>query len=256
MTEIVIANLSDVQGGGGGGITGFSLTGDVTGTYASGSVPTTIAANAVTYAKLQAVGASKLLGNPSGASANASEITLGATLSFSGSALQTAALTGDVTAAANSFATTVAKIQGQAVSATAPTSNQCLQWSGTAWTPTSQPFDVSSYSGGGVLTASQNLQRVTFARQVIFPANLTGSQATADAAATASTVLTISRAPAATPNTFSSIGTITFGAGSATATFTFTASVTFAAGDVLRIQGPGTPDATLAGVSVTLAGTR
>lgn len=43
------------------------------------------------------------------------------------------ALTGDVTGNAN--ANTVTKIQGKAVSATAPTENQVLQWKNNAWTP-------------------------------------------------------------------------------------------------------------------------
>ncbi len=46
-----------------------------------------IAANAVTYAKMQTETASTLLGNPTGGSAVPSEITLGTNLSFSGSVL-------------------------------------------------------------------------------------------------------------------------------------------------------------------------
>jgi hypothetical protein len=83
-----------------------ALTGDVT--NSAGSYATTISAAAVTYAKMQNVTASRLLGNPTGSPASPSEISLGATLAFSGTALQTAALTGDVTASANSFATTIA----------------------------------------------------------------------------------------------------------------------------------------------------
>lgn len=55
-------------------------SGDVTGTATSfnGStditIPTTINSNAVTYAKIQQVGALKVLGNPSGSTANVSEI--------------------------------------------------------------------------------------------------------------------------------------------------------------------------------------
>jgi hypothetical protein len=67
-----------------------------------------IASSAVTYAKVQNVAASRLLGNPTGSPAAPSEISLGSTLAFSGTALQTTALTGDVTATANSFATTIA----------------------------------------------------------------------------------------------------------------------------------------------------
>lgn len=66
-----------------------------------------ITANGVTYSLLQQVSASKILGNPTGGSANVSEIALGATLSFSGTAVQTGAGTGDVAWSANSFATTI-----------------------------------------------------------------------------------------------------------------------------------------------------
>jgi hypothetical protein len=70
---------------------------------------TSIANNAVTYAKFQQVAASSLVGNPTGAPANASGITLGATLAFTtASVIYTAAHTGDVTTATNSFATTIA----------------------------------------------------------------------------------------------------------------------------------------------------
>jgi trimeric autotransporter adhesin len=98
--------------------TNLALTGDVTGTASGSSLATTIANNAVTtakinnsavtYAKIQNEAATTLLGNPTGSSAAPSEITLGATLAFSGSALQTGALSGDVTTSANSFVTTIA----------------------------------------------------------------------------------------------------------------------------------------------------
>jgi len=81
-------------------------TGDVT--TAANSFATTIANNAVTYAKFQQVAASSLVGNATGALANATGITLGATLTFSAAVLQTAAMTGHVTSSANSFATTIA----------------------------------------------------------------------------------------------------------------------------------------------------
>jgi hypothetical protein len=90
----------------GGGLQTTAFTGDVT--ASANSFVTTIAAAAVTYAKIQNVAASRVLGNPTGSPASASEISLGATLAFSGTALQTAALTGDVTASANSFVTTIA----------------------------------------------------------------------------------------------------------------------------------------------------
>jgi len=64
-----------------------ALTGDVT--TSAGAVATTIAANAVTYAKFQQVAATSLVGNATGVLANATGITLGASLSFSGSTLNT-----------------------------------------------------------------------------------------------------------------------------------------------------------------------
>ncbi len=64
--------------------TNANLTGDVT---SSGSNATTIAANAVTYAKMQAVTTNKLLGSGSGTAV--AEITLGTGLSFSGATLNT-----------------------------------------------------------------------------------------------------------------------------------------------------------------------
>jgi hypothetical protein len=58
--------------------------GDLTGTYPSPLIGT----NKVTYAKFQQVTASRLLGNPTGSLANASEISLGSGLVFSGSQLE------------------------------------------------------------------------------------------------------------------------------------------------------------------------
>ncbi len=75
----------------------ITLTSDVTGT-GTGSFATTIGTNVVTYAKMQQVAASKLLGNFTGSLANASEISLGTGLSFVGSTLTyTPATSGTVT---------------------------------------------------------------------------------------------------------------------------------------------------------------
>lgn len=84
MTNTYVHAVAGASSGGGGG--SVTLTGDVTGTGTS-TVATTIASNAVTYAKIQTVGADKLLGNPTGSSAIPSEITLGTGLSFTGSTL-------------------------------------------------------------------------------------------------------------------------------------------------------------------------
>lgn len=64
------------------------------------------------------------------------------------------ALTGDVTGNAN--ANTVTKIQGKAVSATAPTENQVLQWKNNAWTP-------ATFSAGAALpTGTENGQTLVW----------------------------------------------------------------------------------------------
>jgi hypothetical protein len=89
----------------------ITLSGDVIGSGTTG-IATTIATNTVTYAKFQTVAASSLIGNPTGGFSNAQGISLGSTLAFSGTAVQTVAFTGDVTTAANSFATTVVKVNG------------------------------------------------------------------------------------------------------------------------------------------------
>lgn len=67
-----------------------------------------IANNGISYALFVQPAANSLVGNPTGSAANATNVTLGATLGFSAGVLQTGAGTGDVTWAANSFSTTIA----------------------------------------------------------------------------------------------------------------------------------------------------
>ena len=78
----------DASGGGGGGGGSVNLTGDVTG-GGTGSIATTIANGAVSYAKLQNTSAaSVLLGRGAGAGAGAvQELTLGTGLSLAGTVL-------------------------------------------------------------------------------------------------------------------------------------------------------------------------
>jgi len=160
-----------------------NLSGDVS---SNAALVTTIGANAVTTAKIansavtfgkvQNLAASRLLGNPTGSAAAPSEISLGAGLSFSGSTIvatvSSTGLTGmtagqipiaatatTVTSSGNlsgdvstsgSLAATVTRIQGQPVSATAPTGTQVLQWSGSAWTPTT----IATYTAPSATTKS------------------------------------------------------------------------------------------------------
>lgn len=92
---------------GSGAIT--ALTGDVTAT-GPGSVAATIANNSVTYAKLQDVSATdRLLGRDTAGAGDTEELTVTGGVEFTGSGgIQRSALTGDVTAAAGSNATTIA----------------------------------------------------------------------------------------------------------------------------------------------------
>ncbi len=64
-----------------------ALTGDVT--NVAGNLATTIGNNVLTYAKFQQVAAVSLVGNPTGSLANAQGITLGSSLTFSGSTINT-----------------------------------------------------------------------------------------------------------------------------------------------------------------------
>lgn len=91
--------------GGGGGIT--SLTGDVTGT-GPGATATTIANDAITFAKMQNIATDSLIGRDTAGTGDPENITLNATLSMNAGTLQREALTGDVTATAGSNATTIA----------------------------------------------------------------------------------------------------------------------------------------------------
>jgi len=106
--HIFVGNASNIA-------TDVAMSGDATIsnagvlTIANNAVTTSKILNSnVTYGKIQNVAASRLLGNPTGGATSVSEISPGATLAFIGTALQTTALSGDVTSGANSFATTIA----------------------------------------------------------------------------------------------------------------------------------------------------
>jgi len=105
-----------------------------------------------------------------------------------------------------------------------------------------------SGSWPGSPAASQIVDRYIFATAVTFPAGLAGSYGAAGTAATAATTFTIAKNGAA-------IGTMQFAAGATAASFTLSSAVTLAPGDVLTIAAPATPDASLANLAWTLAGT-
>lgn len=111
-----------------------------------------------------------------------------------------------------------------------------------------QPYDVGG-SYNGAPTASLVLLRYPFPRQAIFPSGLTNSRGVAGTAATAQTDFDLKK-------NGSSVGTMRFAAAATTATFIMASQTTFAAGDVLTVVAPATPDATLANLGFSLAGTR
>ncbi|MEX3935077.1 hypothetical protein AB4Y32_25350 [Paraburkholderia phymatum] len=100
----------------------------------------------------------------------------------------------------------------------------------------------------GRATAAEQLFNFTVARVFTWPANLAGSLAKSNVAATASATFSITKNGTA-------IGSFNFAAGATSATFTFASAVTFALGDVIRIVAPATADATLSDIGVTFLGT-
>jgi hypothetical protein len=97
-------------------------------------------------------------------------------------------------------------------------------------------------------TANLVMQRFVFANPVTFPAGLSGSRGTAGVAATANAIFTVQKNGAA-------VGMMTFAAAATSATFTMAAATIFDAGDVLTLVAPAAPDATLADLAWTFAGT-
>jgi hypothetical protein len=104
-----------------------------------------------------------------------------------------------------------------------------------------------SGSWAGSPGASQVIERYIFATPVTFPAGLAGSYGTAGIAATASASFAIQKNGA-------TIGTMAFAASATSASFTMAGATSFAGGDVLTILAPASPDATLANLAWTLAG--
>ena len=102
-------------------------------------------------------------------------------------------------------------------------------------------------SVNGVMVNNETVLVNVFTKAVTFPAGLTGSQAKALTAATASTVLSVRK-------NGTQFGTITFAAAGTTGTFAAASSTAFAAGDILSVVGPATADTTLSGLGLALVG--
>lgn len=106
-------------------------------------------------------------------------------------------------------------------------------------------FHLKTYFPGTQTSASQLMFRDHAAIAATIPTS--GNKASAKTASTGTAVLTIKQ-------NGSSVGTITFTA-SGTGVFSISSPVTVAVDDIITIEGPASPDATLADISVTLAAT-
>lgn len=99
-----IALATSLEWSGSGSIQRSALTGDVTASAASNA--TTIANDAVTYAKMQNVSATdRILGRDTGGAGDVEELQVAGGLEFTGTGIQRSALTGAVTATAGSNTT-------------------------------------------------------------------------------------------------------------------------------------------------------
>lgn len=81
-------------------------------------------------------------------------------IALNGTSFERAALSGDVTAAANVNTVTVTGLQGRGVVSTAPTSGQALAWNGSAWAPTTiSTSSQNIYNTDGALTGPRNVNK-------------------------------------------------------------------------------------------------
>jgi hypothetical protein len=110
------------------------------------------------------------------------------------------------------------------------------------------PFDIALYVPGQP-EAAERLLKLEVARGFSLPPDLAGSRGHADIAATAAAVCTILKNGV-------SVGSITFTAGSQNADFVLSGGLALVPGDRLELVAPATQDATLAGLALTLIGTR
>ncbi len=120
-----------------------------------------------------------------------------------------------------------------------------------------------SYFGSGIPVPSMIAFPYQAPQQITFNADLAGiagayPQSRAAVAATATTVFTVEIALAASPNVWAVVGSVTFAPGAVTGTIASVghAAPILAVGDTIAVRAPASPDATLAGVAITLVGAR
>ena len=124
-----------------------AFTGDITKT--AGSLTTTIANDAVTYAKMQNIATDSLIGRDTTATGDPETIGLNATLSMDGAGnLQRAALTGDVTASAGSNTTAIAD---NAIANTDIRDSGALSVIGRSANSSGDPADISAVAASAAV---------------------------------------------------------------------------------------------------------
>ncbi|SEV94993.1 hypothetical protein SAMN05428988_0719 [Chitinophaga sp. YR573] len=156
------------------------LAGDVTG--ASGA--NTIAAKAVTYAKIQDVTTQKILGRYTASTGSVQEVSLDNSLKLT---------TAGILYADSSLAIwNASKLLGRSLSPTAPTSGQILKWNGSTWAPAAD-------DNSGTLT-SVGLTMPSIFTVTNSPLTANGTIATTLASQTANTVFAAPNGAAGTPS--------------------------------------------------------
>lgn len=108
-------------------------------------------------------------------------------------------------------------------------------------------YEISNWDSDRPASGEEVIAHL-FTTDAVFPAGLTGSIASAQAAATGTAVYAISKNGAP-------VGSLTFDA-SATGVFALAAQTAFAAGDRFSVTAPDPRDATLSGVAMTFVATR
>jgi hypothetical protein len=121
----------------------------------------------------------------------------------------------------------------------------------TSAAPTMQQKTDKIFCGSVVApTASQVLCDIPVTVTEVLPTSCTASQAVAVTAATGSTTFTINKIHSGSS---SSAGTAVWSSSGTVGAFTCSGAITFLAGDIVQIVAPASPDATLAGIGITLS---
>lgn len=110
------------------------------------------------------------------------------------------------------------------------------------------PYDIAVYVPG-TFTSGMVCSEINSVRSFSLPTGLAGSIATLDVATTADSVFSITKNGA-------EIGTISFAAGNTTGILAMASTASFNRGDTFKVLAPLSPDATAAGISLSLLGSR